>query len=111
MHEIKQNAVADRQVDIVTINSFNFPDICSIIVAKLNASCRQNSTIVTYKIDTGIDGNIMPYHLFKSHFLGQQKSSGSNKTSKIIVLKTYNKAKIPQLGIYSIIFNLKKKQT
>ena len=32
----------------------------------------QVSVVISYKVDTGIDGNIMPLYLYKNYFLGQQ---------------------------------------
>ena len=70
LHDIEpeQNTMADKVIQY--INSFNFNNIHSIIVAKLkHFSCIQNNTTIPHKIDTGSDGNIIPYHIFKSLFL------------------------------------------
>ena len=39
-----------------------------LIIAKLKTSCSQNSAIIQYKLDTGSEGSIMPYHIFKTMF-------------------------------------------
>ena len=35
--------------------------------SKIKTSSNQNSKIIPYKIDIGIDGNIMPIHILKTN--------------------------------------------
>ena len=47
---------------------FNCSSIHLIIIAKLKVTCSQNSAIIPYKVDTGSDGNKMPYDIFRILF-------------------------------------------
>ena len=58
----------DEDIELVIINSVPSNKILSILTAKLKTSVGQNSVIVTYKIDTGSEGNIMPENIFKKMF-------------------------------------------
>ena len=50
---------------MVSINSVCFNKSCSVLTAKLKTSIDNNSMIIPYKMDTGSDRNIMPWHIFK----------------------------------------------
>ena len=62
-------------IDMVNINSVYFNNKHSVIAANLKASSNQASIILTYKVDTGSNGNIMPLHIHKNYFLRQQKNT------------------------------------
>ena len=68
VHEIEQDIMAGKQVDMVNINSFSFKNIHSVIVAKLKLSCSQNSAIIQHSIDADSEGNIMAHHILKLLF-------------------------------------------
>ena len=59
----------DRAIDKVTIKSFNFSSIQSVILAKLENSSSQKSSILKYKGGTGSNGNLIPVNMFKVLFL------------------------------------------
>ena len=51
-----------------------------------------------YKVDTGSDGNIMPFYMYKQLFpRATVKQLAATKDTKI-KLKTYNQTTITQLG-------------
>ena len=41
----------------------------------LKMPSNQVSVVISYKVDTGSDCNIVPLHLYKNYFLGQQKNN------------------------------------
>ena len=53
----------------MNISSFNFNSIRIVTEAKLNISSSQNSTIISYKLDTVKDGKIMSQNIFKILFV------------------------------------------
>ena len=70
--------------------------------------------MVPYKIDTGSDGNIMPLHMYKKLFPNITNVQLSTTKNKNVLLKTYNKTTITQLGMCTVIVehkNNKKKCT
>ena len=67
--------VVDKQVDVVTINSFDLNSIWAVIVAKVKTSCSQNSVMIPYKIVMGSDDTIVPYNIYLNlYFPGLQRS-------------------------------------
>ena len=72
MNEVKQETVQDsteeNSIDLVNINSIHF-NKNHLVIKKLKMSAGINNVIVTYKVDTGSNGNIMPLHIYKKLFL------------------------------------------
>ena len=66
VHENK--TAANKQVDLVNITYLTFNSIHAVIIVKLKTCNSQNNGIMPYKIDTGSDGNISAYHVFKFYF-------------------------------------------
>ena len=63
----------DDEIEKVNINSIYTDSItlnskCSVITANLNTSLSQAKFVVSYKIDSGSEGNIMPFHIFKRFY-------------------------------------------
>ena len=58
---------------MVTITSLNFISIWWVIRANYETSSSKSSAIIPYKVDTGSDGNIMPYYIFKILFSSKSK--------------------------------------
>ena len=69
VHDTEQEATNCNQIDMVNINSISFNSKQLVMVVNLKTSSNQNSTVIPYKIDTGSDGNIMPFHITKLYFL------------------------------------------
>ena len=67
---------------------------------RIKTASNQNKTTITYKIDTGMDGNIMPIHIFKYFFHGNRRTTSGNKNESTVLKRT--KQKIPQLNICSV---------
>ena len=64
--------------------------------------------MVPYKIDTGSDGSIMPWYIFKKLCMRVTGAKLQKKTiKKYIKLKTYNKSVITQLGTCAVVINYK----
>ena len=71
MNEMEQETVpdsVDEGIELVSINSLQFNKNCSVLTAKLKTPAGKNNKIVSYKIDTDSNGNIMPEHMFKNCF-------------------------------------------
>ena len=58
----------ERAIDIITISSFNFNGIRSLIISKLKTSSSQKGAILKYKVDIGCHGNLMPIDMFQILF-------------------------------------------
>ena len=68
--------------------------------------------MVAYKIDTGSDGNIIPELMFKILFPKVTDEQLATTKNKHILLKTYYKTRITQLGTCTVLVehkNSKKK--
>ena len=61
----------NRNIKLVVIKSLSFKRIRSVLTTKLETS----NNYERYKIDTGIDGNLMPTDILKTCFLMLQISS------------------------------------
>ena len=60
-----------------------------------------------YKIDTGSDSNIMPQHIFKKLLPGVTNVQLAETINKHIMLKSYNKTTITQIGTCKVIIKHK----
>ena len=72
MNEVEQETAPDSaeesSIDLVNINSIPFNKNCLVITEKLKMSAGINNVIVSYKVDTDRDGNMMPLHIYKKLF-------------------------------------------
>ena len=58
--------------------------------------------MVLYKIDMGSDNNIMPLHIYKKLFPKITNELLATTRNKNILLKTYNRTIITQLGMCAV---------
>ena len=91
VQEIEQNTAADKQVNMVNITPYTFHSILSVIIVKLKTSSSHNSAVIPYKVDTGIDGNILPFHLFKILLPKETKEELVATESSSLILKLTTK--------------------
>ena len=70
----------DQSLNHVRIKYVILADIKSVILTKLESSTSQRKTKITYKIDYRVDGNLMPFMIFKCPF--PQATIGSLHTTK-----------------------------
>ena len=96
--------------EIVSINSEYFNKNCSIVTANLKTLVGKNSMSVPYKIDAESNGNIIPLHIFKKLFSWVTIEWLTQTVNKHMLLKTYNKTTITQLGTCRVIIEHKNKQ-
>ena len=82
---------------MVNINSVNFNSNHSAIIANLKTSGNKAAIMVPYKVDTGSDGNIIPFDIFTKLFPSTTKDQ-LVATKDATKLRTYNLTKITQLG-------------
>ena len=94
VHNIKQVPdqcnVEEDHIDMVNINSITFNSKWSAITANLKMTSNQVSVIISYNIDTGSDGNIMPLHLCKKLFPKATVEHLVATKNKNVQLKMYN---------------------
>ena len=74
-----------------------------MLTAKLEMCIGSNNMIIPYKIDTGSDGNIIPWYIFKKLFPRVSESQLTKTIKDHIKLKKYNKTFIAQLGTCAVI--------
>ena len=67
--EAAQNSAGENSIDLVNVNSVHFNKNSYIITANLKMLAGPNNVMVSYKVDTGSDGNTMPLHIYKNCFL------------------------------------------
>ena len=53
------------EIETVSINSVHMNKTQPMLTAKLEMHASNNKLTVPYKIDTGSDGNVMPWYIFK----------------------------------------------
>ena len=78
-----------------------------MLTAKLETCIGSNNMIIPYKIDTGSDGNIMPWYIFKNLFPRVTESQLVKTIKNNIKLKIYNQTYINQLGMCMVIISYK----
>ena len=81
---------------MVRIKCINLYSIKSVIFTKLESSKSQGQTCIVYKIDTGADGNLIKFKIFKNLFL---KLTIEQLSQNAVVIKTYNNSNTEKLGI------------
>ena len=54
---------------MVSIDSIQFNKNHSVLIANLKMAAGHNKIMVAYKTDTGSDGNIMQFHVYKNYSL------------------------------------------
>ena len=77
-----------------------------MLTATLEMHVSNNKLTIPYKIDTGSDGNIMTWYIFKKLFPQVTEAELKNTIKKLLKLKTY-KMVITQLGTCMVIINWK----
>ena len=78
-----------------------------MLTAKLDLHAGNNKTTILYKVDTGSDGNIMPWYIFKKFFPRVTEAELTKSIKNHITLKMYNRTVITQLGMCTVIINHK----
>ena len=59
---------SEDEIETVSINLVHMNKYWSMLTAKLEIHTSDNKLTVPYKIDTGSDGSIMPWYIFKKLF-------------------------------------------
>ena len=83
---MKQNQ-QDKSFGSVKIKYLNFSNIKSVISTKLESNNGQKRACITYKIDSGADGNLMPFKNFKSLFPKSTIQALHDTRNNSVVLK------------------------
>ena len=70
VHTLEKEAEMEQEPGIktVNINSVRCNSNHSAILANLKTSSNKVIIMVSYKVDTGSDGNILPFHIYKKLF-------------------------------------------
>ena len=104
--EVSQEYREDR-IEMVSINSVYMNKNWSMLTAKLEMHACDNKITILYKIDTGNDGNIMPWYIFKKLFPRVAEAKLEKTVKTHIKLKTCNKTVTTQLGTCVVIIDYK----
>ena len=95
------------EIETVNIDSVHMNKNQSLLMVELEVHAGDNKIIILYKIDTGSEGNIMPWHIFKKLFKIITEAEFKKTVKGHIKLKTYNKTVITQLGTFVVTINFK----
>ena len=66
VHKLEE--FGDNQINMVNTDIIHSNAKCSGTIAKLKTSSFHNSINVSYKIDTGNNSNMLPFHIFEILF-------------------------------------------
>ena len=86
----KNNVMFDEITDVPKRNLRMLSDLYA-------QSCSRKDTI-RFKLDTGAGGNMLPYDTWKEFFPGQSGTVLAKTIDRGVILQTYNKSEICQLG-------------
>ena len=96
MHEVQQDIVADKQIDMVNINSFGFSSIQSVIIAKLKLGRVKIMQLYNAKLKQAVMAiYAIPY--FYISVLQRSKGAAGSKIKQKHHSKTYNKTAVRHL--------------
>ena len=73
IEEIENQDEAEEDIEMVSIDSIQFNKNHSVLTANLKMAAGHNKIVVAYKMDTGSNGNIMPFHVYKKLFPNKTK--------------------------------------
>ena len=91
MYEVEQEMVQEPQeevIETVSINSVYLNRNWSFITAQLEMQVGKTTLEVPYKIDTGSEGNLMPFYIFKRVFKNMLEEQLKGSIKGNIKLKT-----------------------
>ena len=97
----------DEQTEIVSIDSVCLNGNHSVITASLDTFAGENKVEIPYKIYTGREGNIMPFHIFKKIFQNMTVEQLKQSIKNHIRLCTYNGTNIMQLRSCTVFIKFK----
>ena len=80
------------KIETGSIDSVHMNKNQSLLTVDLEMHAGNNKIIGPYKIDTGSEGNMMPWHIFKRLFPSVTESELKKTVKMHINLKTYNKS-------------------
>ena len=66
--QIENQDEAEEDIKMASIDSTQFNKNHCVLTANIKTAAGHNKIVVVYKIDTGSDSNIMPFHLYKKLF-------------------------------------------
>ena len=105
MEQETSQEYSEGEIETVSIDSVHMNKNWSLLTVELEVCTGDNKLTVPYKIDTGSDGSIMPWHVFKKLFPRITEAEIKKTTKRHIKLKTYNKTVIMQLGTCVVTIN------
>ena len=94
-------------IEAVSIDSVHMKKNHSLLMVELETCAGNNKIIIPCKIDTGREGNIMLWHVFKRLFKNITGAELKKTVKGHIKLKTCNKTVITQLGTCMVTINFK----
>ena len=95
--EIYMSQDSKGEIETVSIDSFHMNKNWSLLMVELEMHAGPNKIVIPYKIDTGIEDNVMLWHIFKKLFKNVTEDELQKTIKGHIKLRTYNKTIIIQL--------------
>ena len=107
MEQEMSEEYSEGEIETVSIVSIHMNKNQSMLTVELKVCTGDNKLKFPYKIDTGSDGNMMSWHIFKKLFPSFTEAKLKKTIKRHTKLKTYNKTVIMQLGTCTVTINFK----
>ena len=107
MEQEMSQEYSEGKFKTVSNNSVYMNKSSSMLTAKLETHTGDSKITVPYTLDTGSDGNIMPWYIFKKLFPKVMEAKLKRTIKKHIKSKIYNITVITQLGRCVLIIDYK----
>ena len=98
---------SEDKIKTVSIDSVHLNKTQSLLMAKLEMQVGRNTIIISYKIDMGSEGNIMPLFMLKKPFKNVTEDQLWKSIKSHIGLRIYNKTNITCLGMCTVVIKFK----
>ena len=105
--EFEMSQDSEGEIEMVIIDSAHLNKNLSLFTAELEMHSGPNKIVIPYKIDTGSEGNIMLWHIFKKPFKNITEDEPQKTIKGLIKLKSYNKTIMTQLGTCTVTIKFK----
>ena len=104
MKAVEKEEIDEQEpgIEMININLISFNSNHSMIIGRLKTSSKQATMMVPYKVETGRDGNIIAFIIFRKLFPSTTEDT-LVATKDTTMLRTYNSTAITQFGRYSVV--------
>ena len=105
--EVAMSQDSEGKIETVSIDSVHLNKNQSLLMAELEMHAGPNKIVIPYKRNTGSEGNIMPWYIFKKLFKNIAEDEVQKTIKGHIKLRMYNKTIITQLGTGALTIKFK----